>query len=69
MIDRHPNGNCDVCHIKEDVNHYLLECHRYQNSVNRVKLKVSVRDVNEILKTEKYEETLVEYVLETKRLI
>ena len=28
-IGKHPNGNCDVCYVQDTVEHFILECKKY----------------------------------------
>src|SRR4029434_6633555 len=41
IMNKHPSGNCEVCGVREDVEHVLLSCERFSRQREKLKRTVS----------------------------
>ena len=71
MINRHENGLCDFCHTKEDVEHYLLKCIEFisfqDDIIQEMIAKNTKITVKNLLKDDKFEEKIMNYVIKTRK--
>ena len=72
LIGKHHDGLCAFCKVKEDVEHYLLNCIEFINHqeimINEmVKENVNVTLVN-LLKN-KFEDKIFMYIINTKKVL
>ena len=71
LLKRKENDLCDVCNVKEDVNHFLQECQQFtdlQVGMNDAMLGAGVIPCTKtLLGIEKWHDMVYQYVMDTKR--
>jgi len=73
IIGKHADGNCDICHVPETVEHFILHCKKNRTLIDNLtkstkQLKISL-ETDDILKNKETLDIVVDYIIKTKRKI